>query len=74
MKYHATTVTAQTALAPRTYGMPETASSSHALRPDTTAERATMKRCIFPPPTKNSRTPAEEKRAAYTPIVSTSTT
>jgi hypothetical protein len=41
-----------------------TPSSSHALRPETTAESATTNRFIRRPPMKNSATPAEEKRVA----------
>ncbi len=48
--------------------MPVTPRSSHELRPETTAERATTNRCIFRPPRKNSLSPSELKRADQKPI------
>ena len=45
--------------------MPVTPSSSQALRPETTADSATTKRFMLRPPTKNSPSPADEKRAEY---------
>jgi hypothetical protein len=48
--------------------MPVTPSRSQALRPETTAESATTKRCILRPPTKKCPTPLEENRAESTPI------
>ena len=51
---------AHSAEAPVAYAIPVTPSRSQALRPDTTAERATTRRFIFRPPTKKAPIPDDE--------------